>query len=187
MKEREALSLVARMFAAHGMKKPPEVVAILAEEALHSSCGSCAKSVLEMGMGGAKPLTVQMYRDAYLREFGSPNHGLHVGQDEHVEDIGKAEAERRTVDVRALVDAGMEPQRAQVAAAMRWANRFEVGVDLDVEAWTRQTPKTIKERTITAAWDYARACATKEPGLMSDDEWRSIVGPWEKAWREAQV
>ena len=185
MNEREALTLVGKMFAAHGSLKPAEVVAALAEEVLESDCSACAKIVLVRGKGGAKALTVQTYRDAYRAEYGSPNHANHLGQDEAAIDIGKVEAERRTVDAAALVDAGMEPRRAQVAAAMRWANRIDVGQDLDVAAWTRHTPPTILERTITAAWAYGRACATQEPGRMTDEEWADVVGPWRKAWLEA--
>jgi hypothetical protein len=81
----------------------------------------------------------------------------------------------------------MEPDRAQIASAMRWANGQSAELDLDIEAWGRHVPKTVTERTITAAWDYARACASTSLSDISDAEWNDLVAPWQAAWREAMA
>lgn len=184
------MTLVAKMYAAHGMLKPAEVVTELAAETLDRRyCQPCAESVLETARGGKEPLKVQTFRDAYNRlQEQTTEHGFHIGQSDHETDVGKAEGRWRTEDVDALVAAGMNPDRAQVAAAMRWANKAcGIGEDLDIEAWTRHTPRNIYPATIEAAWNYGRACNLKEPVEMSDAEWDAAVQSWEKAWLEAMA
>lgn len=187
MTENDATRAVVKMFARLGVTKPPEVIAALVEEVLGASCESCALAVLgQASRSDGKVLNVPGFLDAYRRTYAAPEHQFHIGQNPKQVDVGKLEARWKREDVRALVNAGMDPTRAQVAAAIRWANgTCAVGEDLDLTAWGRHLPKTITERTITAAWDYARSCATKDPALISDDEWHAALMPWQHAWKEA--
>jgi hypothetical protein len=185
--EREALTAVARMYAGHGSTKPPEVVAELAGEAIAAACSSCAKEVLESARKGPKPLTVRDFLEQYRRSVGSPDHLPHVGQDDRQVDVGRLEAAWRRDGVARLVAAGMEHDRAEVAAAMAWASEVvdPDTFELDVTAWARHTPANITAEVIAAAWSYARAIATHPPVEMSEAEWQRVVGPWAAAWRAA--
>jgi len=180
MNEHQAMTAVAKMFAAHGTLKPAEVVAELAGEALDASCGACALRVLEIGRGGKYSLTVQTFREGFQREVDSPDHSRHVGQSDRSVEVGREEARRRTEGVTALVAAGLEEQRAQVAAAMCWANGMPIDHD---RVWDHHVPRHVDDRVIEAAWAYARACVTHEP--MSDVEWGATFQPWHQVWLEA--
>jgi hypothetical protein len=186
--QKKRMGQVARMFAAHGSLKPAEVVVELAEETmLERYCQPCAEKVLDEGRGGKYPLTVQTFREAYARQSEGVDHGFHIGQTDRETEVGEAEARWRGADVDALVAAGEPRQRAEVMAAMRWASGIvSPGDDLDLAAWERHTPRVCDNACIDAAWTYARAIAMAgDVTAISEEAWQAILGPWEKAWRQA--
>ena len=185
MNRDDALHLVESMYHANGREPATKVAAALATEVARSSCPACAKQVVRRSLYDGPILTVPSFRSAYAREFASPNHALHIGQDERQVDVGKVEADWRTKAVRALVSNGMALDRAEVAAAMAWASEScdVEDFDADVEVWTRHTPKTITPALVEAAWTYARAIAMTPPRLMTDAEWNERVGAWRAVWR----
>ena len=188
MNDREALILVEKMYHANGMEKGARLMAELAKEVALASCGSCAKAVVQAAHDNGPALNVPSFRTQYRREYSSPDHGLHIGVDEAAVDVGAAEARWRSEVPARFKDAGMEPRRAQIAAAMAWASglRIEFVLGDDPAAWLRHTPRgVISETTVAAAWTYARAVATTDPCDMTDEEWDSAVEPWREAWREA--
>ena len=150
MNEVQAAAAVVKMFAGHGVTKPPEVVGELAAEVISSACHSCAKAVLEDSRTqGSKPLTVPAFLAVYRRTYDSPTHQFHIGQDESQVDVGKLEASYRRDDVRALVDAGMERDRAEIASAMRWAN--------GESAASMAGRSSRRKRCSTASWSPPRS------------------------------
>ncbi len=182
MRENEALERVSRMFLAHGRSVSIDILTEYAAAVLEADCQSCMGEVVEqVRREGSKVPPVSGLWSLYRDRNNSPNHYDHVGVDETQVDVGKLEAEWRTRGVGAIEAAGANPQAAKLAAARMWGSGAvtvdQAGAEWLAGIWsaTNPDPSTITTEMIERRWDYARACATKDPVKMTDEEWAATL------------
>lgn len=192
MNEQDALTRVAKMFHAHARMVGAEIVAEYAEAVLDADCQPCIAEVLEqIRSEGSKVPPVSGLWALYRDRRNSPNHYDHVGQDEAQVDVGKLEADWRTRGVDGIKSAGGNEEAAKLAAARMWASGAvsldQAGDEWLAGIWGATTPGHITPELIEAAWDYARAIATKDPLRMTDAEWTALTAPYQRAIDTAEA
>lgn len=187
MNESQALSLVARMFHAHGRNVSPEVAAEYALEILDSDCHPCMSEVVEeFRKHGAKVATVPTMWAAYRERVRSVSHVNHVGQDERALDVGMLEARWRTEGVKAVVAGGVSGLEADYIAAQMWASGAvdvnAVATEVENPIWrVANMPGGLTQAKVEAAWEFARTLATEPPDRMTQERWSRVLARYEMA------
>lgn len=192
MKETDALTRVAKMFHAHARLVGSEIVGEYAEAVLDADCQSCMAEVVEqVRTEGSKVPPVSGLWALYRDRRNSANHHDHIGQDEQQVDVGKLEADWRMQGVDGIKRAGGNENAAKLAAARMWASGAvaleATGDEWLAGIWGATTPDYITPELIEAAWDYARAIATKDPLRMTDAEWTALTAPYQRAIDTAEA
>lgn len=127
MKHEDAAHLVRADYSAHGRTAPEGAVIELADELVHSSCGSCAAKAFEDNRNNVRgPLTVPTFRASMIALRNSTLHMDHVGHSESDVQGGQLEAFWRGPASDAIASRlQIDHQTAQIIASELWIQQHD--------------------------------------------------------------